>query len=340
MKNKTREQLEKFKGSKFAVFLKFFGIFLAVVVLFNIYNAVFSNTNNGSYNSNNLKLERDITTGGARGTLSMPSMGMDKVSNDAVDSQSPRELQMMSEKSTLAVGDSRTTLATEKKEIKNGFLTLKVESTDDATNKISEIIAKNEGEIFSSNFNEYKRGSRSGTITIKVPVVNFQKTIVELKTVATQVINESTSGRDVTEQYVDLQAQLRNKKLEEQTFVSLLDRAGELDDVLNVSREIARVRGDIERLAGKIKYLESQTDMSTITVSVSEDVEVTSISDDWRPAQVVKQALNDLKTVSQDFVDATIHFFIVTIPSFVPFVIFLAVIYWIGKKIYRAISGK
>ncbi len=332
-----KEQLEKFKRGKFFRFLRILGVLLLLLILFNIYSIIFLKKSTSTLNRNGgLQKSMTATPGGdgVTGTFNSPSAkrGM---TDDLIEDSS-----MSMESTELSTGNNASTPQTDKRVIRNGFLTLKVESTNNATNEISEIISKNEGEIFSSNFNEYTRGSRSGIITVKVPVANFQKTIVELKTVATQVISESTSGQDVTEQYVDLQAQLKNKKAEEQTFVSLLDRAGKLDDVLSVSREIARVRGDIERLEGKIKYLESQTDMSTITINISEDIEVTPISDDWRPSQVVKKALNDLKLTSQSFVEGAIHFFIVTIPSLIPFVIFLAVVYWIGRKIYAVVIRK
>ena len=341
-----KEQLERFKEGKIFKLLKILAVLLILIVLFNIYSTVFLGKSGSDFNAN--VITQKSTTGASFGdglsaATNYPVAKREVSENTASDSAMPMELMdenLTRESASLGAGSEASIPQADKKVIKNGFLTLKVENTDSAENKISEIIAKNGGEIFSSNFNEYTRGARSGNITVKVPVANFQKTIEELKGVATQVVNESTSGQDVTEQYVDLQAQLKNKKAEEQTFVSLLDRAGKLDDVLSVSREISRVRGEIERLEGKLKYLESQTDMSTITINISEDIEVTPISDDWRPSQVVKKAINDLKTASQDFVDGMIHFFIVTIPSLVPFVIFLAIVYWIGKKVYGVIIRK
>ena len=60
-----------------------------------------------------------------------------------------------------------------------------------------------------------READKSGTITIKVPVANFEKAFAQLKKVASLVVRESTSGQDVTEQYVDLQARLKNKQEEE-----------------------------------------------------------------------------------------------------------------------------
>ncbi|MBT3356472.1 DUF4349 domain-containing protein [bacterium] len=329
-----RKLLERLKEGGLPKLFKALGIIVVLLILFEIYSSVVLDKN--SVDLGVKKVKQNIALNSVREMSAPTELAMsESFASDEVDSAG-----FVADKEPLGSSGSIQNSVPEKRVIKNGFLTLKVEQTNSAVEKITEIVSVNKGEIFSSNFNEYRRGSKTGTISVKIPVDNFQKTIVELKTVATQVVSESTSGRDVTERYVDLQAQLKNKKAEEQTFVSLLDRSGKLDDVLSVSREIARVRGDIERLEGKIKYLESQTDMSTITINISEDIEITPISDDWRPVQVMKKAFNDLKKQSQDTVDAIIHFIIVTIPSFIPFILFVTIVYWIGRKLYQIFLRK
>jgi len=225
----------------------------------------------------------------------------------------------------------------DKRVIKNGNLSLKVAKTENAAKKISEIAKSKGGEVFSSRFYESIGGLKSGTITVKVPVDKFEETMEAIKKVATQVVSESTTGKDVTEQYADLQAQLKNKRAEEQAFVKILDRAGKIEDVLKVTKEISRVRGEIERLEGRIKYLESQTDMSTIAVSLSEDVEISPVGEGWRPWQSVKSSVKTLIKNTQSCIDSLIYFIIVKIPSIAAFLLILWIIYWIGKKIYRKI---
>ncbi|TSD01939.1 MAG: Coiled-coil protein [Parcubacteria group bacterium Athens0714_25] len=243
--------------------------------------------------------------------------------NDSVGSSSGYEL---------SEGSSQGT-DQDKKVIKNGNLSLKVEKTGEAASRISQIAISMGGEVFSTNFYERVKGSRSGTIVVKVPGKDFENAIAEMKKVATQVINEYTSGQDVTEQYVDLQAQLKNKQAEEQSFVKILDQSGKIDDVLAVTREISRVRGEIERLQGRIKYLQSQIDMATITISLSEDAELVPVGSGWRPGQVFKQSVQDLVKSMQNFADNAIRFVIVGLPSLVLFLIVLGAAWWIGKKI-------
>ena len=172
-----------------------------------------------------------------------------------------------------------------------------------------------------------------------MPVRNFETAFAEMKKIASLVIRESTSGQDVTEQYVDLQAQLKNRRAEEQSFVRILDQARKIDDVLAITRELARVRGNIEQLEGRIKYLEAQTDMSTIAVNLTEDQNIT-IVDSWRPWQIIKESFNVLVKGLQGFVNFLIRLLITVIPLFLLWAVILWLIYRIGKKIYLKIKNR
>jgi hypothetical protein len=227
----------------------------------------------------------------------------------------------------------------DKKIIKNGTLNLRVNSVDNASQEIASIAKANNGEVSNSNFYRNVGNVKSGSITVKVPVANFETTFSQLKKVATLVIQESTSGQDVTEQYTDLQSRLKNKQAEEQAFAKILERSGAIDDVLKVTRELARVRGEIEILQGRIKLLESQTDMSTISASLTEDQNVT-ISDSWRPWQVVKETFNSLLKDIQKFVNFLIVLVIQVIPVLVLYLLIFYVIYRIGKKIYLKVKNR
>lgn len=234
--------------------------------------------------------------------------------------------------------DSQVLAEMDKKIIKNGNLTLKVDDADKAAADISVIAKSNGGEIFSSNFHQTRNNVKSGTLTIKVPFANFEKTFLEIKEVASLVTNESTSGQDVTEQYVDLQAQLKNKQAEEQSFMKILEQAQKIDDILAVTQQLSRVRGNIEQLQGRIKYIESQTDMSTISVNLSEDENITVV-DSWRPLQVAKESFSALIKSLQGLIDFLIRFFIIILPIFSICGIIIFALYKVGKWIYGKIKN-
>lgn len=236
------------------------------------------------------------------------------------------------------IDSSVPTAVTDKKVIKNGNLTLKVDKAEAVAEKISQIAKANNGEVFASNFYQSGNNSKSGTMTVKVPFANFEKTLGEIKKVASLVVRESVSGQDVTEEYADLQAQLKNKQAEEQSFVRILDQSGKIDDILAVTREVSRVRGEIEQLQGRIKYLNSQTDMSTITVSLSEDPEITVI-DSWRPWIVIKDSAKGLIKSIQEFVDFVIVLIIQILPLLILYAALIFGIFLLGRKIYRRVKS-
>jgi len=146
-------------------------------------------------------------------------------------------------------------------------------------------------------------------------------------------LSESTSGQDVTEEYADLQGQLKNKQAEEQQFVVIMNQAQKIQDILDVTEQLSRVRGEIERLQGQIKFMDSQTDMSTISIQLSEDQDITVV-DSWRPWQVIKGSVNALIKNVQGSIDFIIKLIIIVLPIFLIWGLIIYAIYLIGKKIY------
>ena len=230
--------------------------------------------------------------------------------------------------------------AVDKKIIKTGSLSLKVEQAETAAEAIANIAKVNKGEVASSNFYESTRGVKSGAITIRVPYNNFDAAFSEIKKVATQVVSEASNAQDITAEYIDLEARLKNTQAEESSFVALLNRSGKIEEILAVTREVARARGEIEQLQGQMRYLSSQTDMSTITANLTEDVEIATASQDWRPWQVIKISVKRLIASGQNFIDGLIAFLIVVLPALIIYGLIIWLIYYVGRKIYGRFINK
>jgi hypothetical protein len=318
--------------------LKVGGVVLGLVLLYSMLTLFFGGGAQTRRSGNELK---NSGMGGYGLSSPTPDNGVMNFEG-SVESMAPESSMMkrdVAQNSFTEVAADESTQIIDKKVIKNGELNLKVESADWMVGEISNITKQKGGEVFSTNFYERVKGQKSGSVTIKVPVDKFEETIAEIKKIAVQVLSESTTGRDVTEQYTDLQAQLKNKKAEEESFVKILGTAGKIDDVLAATREVARVRGEIERLEGRIRFMDSQTDMSTITIELTEDVTVTPVGEGWRPWQVVKESFKELIVNIQGFADGIIRFIIVGIPSLIPFALLVGFLYWVGKKIFNKISA-
>ncbi len=107
--------------------------------------------------------------------------------------------------------------------------------------------------------------------TLRVPTGQLEASMSELKQLG-HVESESQNGEEVTQQYVDLEARLANARNSEQRLSELLrQRTGKLSDVLEVEKEVERVRGEIEQMEAERKTLANRVDFATITVTLAED---------------------------------------------------------------------
>ncbi|HTM68854.1 MAG TPA: DUF4349 domain-containing protein [Candidatus Binatia bacterium] len=195
--------------------------------------------------------------------------------------------------------------------IKDGSLRLTVDKVTDALDRIAAIAKDRKGFVQSSSSSEREDGKHDGQVTIRVPVVSFEAAMGDVKALAKVVNYESTTGQDVTEQYTDLQAQLRNAQAQEEEYLVILKKAQSVEDILKVQERLGQVRGQIEQLQGRIKYLENMTSLSTITVSLTEETEVQAPTKEFRPGAIVKEAVQTLIVLGQRIVEASIWLVIV-----------------------------
>lgn len=181
---------------------------------------------------------------------------------------------------TLSDGD------TERLIVRNGSLTLEVDEVEEAMDKITDIAAVIGGYVVSSYKYEVEEGT-SGEISIRVPSDRFDEAVDRLHQIAQSVPYEHTDSRDVTEEYVDLHARLKNLEATELQYLELLKKAETVDEMLQVQRELSNVRGWIEQLQGRIKYLERVSEMALIEVSLNES---SSLAGPWSLVNTIKSA--------------------------------------------------
>lgn len=110
----------------------------------------------------------------------------------------------------------------------------------------------------------------TGAIVVRVPASRFSDALTDLESLGT-VVSERVAGQDVSQEFIDLQARLRNYVAQETVLLRLMKRARSVTDTIRVQNELARVQLHIERLRGRITFLEDQTAMSTIEMRVSEE---------------------------------------------------------------------
>lgn len=174
----------------------------------------------------------------------------------------------------------------DRKIILTAHLQLDVNDVQAVFNEITNITQKYEGFISSSNTYDFG-GRNSGQVTLRVPLRNFYSAVEQIEALGT-VRSRQIAGQDVTEEFIDLDARLGNLKKQEVRLQEILKTAVTVKDVLEVEHELERVRGEIERLTGRLNYLNQSVEMSTITVNAAEPAPFTG--EDWGIADTFSQA--------------------------------------------------
>ena len=233
---------------------------------------------------------------------------------------------------TTVTTSNNNNISTDKKVIKTGTIDMRVNSIETAIGEIKTIAIQNGGDEVSSDFSK-SDSYKEGYITVKVPVNQYDKTFEQIKKIAPIVTHESSQAQDVTAQFIDLESRIKNKKQQEEQLRSFFDRAKEVDELIQVEQELARVRTEIEQMEGRLKYLKDQTQYSTIDVTLFEDAAVV-ISDSWRPLQVAKDSFNTLIDKSTALLNTTIRFTITSLPFIILFIIVAWFLYFTAKHIF------
>ena len=162
------------------------------------------------------------------------------------------------------------TSAISRKIIYDAQVDLVVESVDPIAKKVGTLVQEARGYIAEQNVTGSPGSLRSMRWRIRVPVEQFDSFVESIVSLGELERNNRTS-QDVTEQYYDLEARIKNKKVEEQTLNKILqERSGKLEDVLKIEIELSRVRGEIEQLEGKIRVIENLSSLATLTLNVRE----------------------------------------------------------------------
>lgn len=128
--------------------------------------------------------------------------------------------------------------------------------------------AQDSGGFVLSTRLEDERSGR-GTVVLRVPAENFESTLAALDNLG-DVLGRSVSGQDVGEEFVDLEARLRNFEAQEAVLLRLMDRAESVSDTIKVQRELTGIQLEVERIRGRLRFLEDQTSLSTVTVRLTE----------------------------------------------------------------------
>ena len=220
------------------------------------------------------------------------------------------------------------TSAEERMIVRHGDMSLIVKDVIDARDEIARLADRMEGYVVSSWIAGEDEGMR-GSISIRVPDDKFEPALVELRNLAVRVESESTSSRDVTEEYIDLEARLKNAEATESQYLALLDKAEEVEDILRIYDSLSRVRREIEQIKGRMQYLERTSSMSLIVVQLRPAVSGEPlVSPEWSALETLKSAIRGIVGFGQWLVTVAI-WILLLLPIWGTIV---GIIYWRARR--------
>jgi hypothetical protein len=239
--------------------------------------------------------------------------------------------------------------------VKNADVRLTVKDTDVAIDRATQIIGDAGGYIVSSRVwyqDYYGNNLKYASITIGVPVDEFENVLSRLRGLALEVVDETASGSDVTDQYVDLQSQLTNLEATRARIQEFLKDAKTVDEALRINQELANIEGQIEQIKGQMNYLNDRSAYSTITVNIEPEFPVltptptstpypTATPIPWNPGETFGEAKGTVTVLYQGIANFMIWLGVVILPIVLPPALILwAVWKWLNRKTVRVVAEK
>jgi hypothetical protein len=248
---------------------------------------------------------------------SAPESGQ-QVTKDAEKSMA-RPSEVVTQPVSLNQADSAETVAAaaDRKIIENAELTLEVASPNEAQSAISSIASSHGGFVVTSETKQTESADPAKRnlevkLTARVPSNQFDAAVTAIEKLATNVIHRSISGNDVTEEFIDLEARIKTQKALELQFMQILKQAGKIADALEVQRQIADVRTDIEKLEGRKRFLENRSSLSTIAVEIKPPIVIVVSTSGF--GRTLRESVSESVDVASAIVLGLTHFVIVMIP--------------------------
>jgi hypothetical protein len=160
--------------------------------------------------------------------------------------------------------------AESRKLIRNASVAVEVKAFDEAAQKVTDLANAAGGYVATRNSSRLPNGKMTGTLVVKVPPAALDGFLTQLRGLG-EIRNQTLGSEDVTKAYFDTDARLRNARRMEDGLLELLKNTkGRVSDLLQVERELGRVRGEIEEMQGQLKLWDSLISYATVTVQLSE----------------------------------------------------------------------
>lgn len=228
-----------------------------------------------------------------------------------------------------------SSLAADRKIIRNADLTIETDSPEGALRKITSIAEGQGGfvvtsELKNSDVTGQPKPAQTVTVVARVPSSQFDQAVEQILATGNRVIQQKTTGQDVSEEYLDLEARIRTKKALEAQFLEIMKQARKVSDALEVQSQLADVRTEIERLEGRRRFLENQSAMSTITATLQMPAPLV-VATTTGFGHSVKQAFGD----AVDTAASIILFVVQAVIVLIPIAVLIVLPAWLVWRVLR-----
>jgi hypothetical protein len=225
--------------------------------------------------------------------------------------------------------------------IKDGRMVLLVGDTVTAVNRATQLAVELGGYVIGQNLFDGEQGFKFATMRLAVPVDQFEVALRQLRQLG-EVTDEASSGEDVTEEFVDLNARLTNLQATRARLLDFLDAAETIDEILEVNEELNKVEEEIAVLQGRLNFLRDRAAFSTIDLTLNPLLPTPTPSptptatplptpSTWLPGDTAQTAVVQLQNTAQTVADYTIFYGILC----GPWLLLLLIFVWIALRIRR-----
>jgi hypothetical protein len=226
----------------------------------------------------------------------------------------------------------------ERKLVRTGGLELVVKAPAEAAEQVRKLAERSGGYLVGSQV-QGSEANASATVSVRVPVAQFEAVRDQIRQLGLRVESDKLEAQDVTRDYVDRDARLRNLRAQEQQYLQILKRATTVKDTLEVSDKLNEVRAQIEQQQAEFDALSKQVETVAITVELRSDAEAQVLGLHWRPLYRIRAAMRDGLDGLGEYV-ASMTSFAFLLPAILLWLMTLGAGAAIGWRLLRWIARK
>jgi hypothetical protein len=250
-----------------------------------------------------------------------PSMGVggaDEMSRESAPQVAPGAEAPPAMEEGQAVAWATQDIVGDRMIVRTGSLAIVVKDTEETLEAIERLASELGGYV--SDLQSWRQDDQmAATVTVRILAASFDQARERIKELAIEVESENASGQDVTEEYVDLEARLNNLEVAEGELLELLASAQEThkdaESILAIYNEITNVRMQIEQIKGRMQYLESASELATLTITVTpEEIEEPVVEPGWEPLRQARDALRTLVNALKGLITVMIWVVLLFLP--------------------------